>query len=115
MLRTIESRMTPRESTDLTVMLVREGHVLASTRAVDMSSGGVAIEPPKIRLAKGQILDVNLTKSGHPRGANYYVRAMVIYADIEKVGLMFSEEVKMSSLPPCIDDQGQQKKNGTNK
>lgn len=105
MIRTIESRIYPRQSIDLTVMLVRHGHVLASTKAVDMSSGGVAIEPPKIQLAKGQILDVNLTKTGHPRGANYYVRAMVIYTDSRKVGLMFADEIELSPLPSS-GDQG---------
>ncbi len=110
MIRSVESRMYPRESIDLTVMLVRQGAVLASAKAVNMSSGGVAIELPKIRLAKGQVLDVNLTKSGYPRGANLNVRAMVIYTDIEKVGLMFSEEVKLSSLPPeIVEDEGLKK------
>jgi hypothetical protein len=91
----MESRLHPREHVDLNVSLIRQGSVMALAKAVDLSQGGVAIEQPKVPLNKGQILDVNLSRSGHPRGTSLNVRAMVIHCNHDRVGLMFADQVRL--------------------
>ncbi len=92
----METRLHPREHVDMSVMLIQQGHVFASAKAVNMSKGGVCIENPEVHLNKGQILNVNLSKPGHPRGTRLYARAMVIHTERNTVGLMFSGNVPMN-------------------
>lgn len=91
----MESRWHPREHVDFNVSLIRQGGVLASAKAVDLSKGGVAIEDPEVPLSKGQILDVKLSSAGHPRGKSLRARAMVIYTDSNRVGLMFAGRLQL--------------------
>lgn len=92
----METRLHPREHVDMSVMLVRQGHVFASAKAVNLSKGGVCIENPEVHLNKGQILDVNLSKPGYPRGTRLFARAMVIHIEHNTVGLMFANDVSMN-------------------
>lgn len=93
--KAMEFRLHQREQVDLNVRLIQKGHAFASAKAINFSKGGICIEQPDVSLNKGQILDLDLSKSGHPRGIRISTRAMVIYSDGIKVGLMFADDVQM--------------------
>lgn len=89
----MESRLHPRVNIDVNVNISRQGNTLATARALDLSKGGVAIEPPDCPLDKGQILNVKLTRPNAQRSPSLRARAMVIYTGSDRIGLMFADQI----------------------
>ena len=94
----MESRLHAREPVELMVRLVQEGRVIATARAIDMSSEGLGIEHPDVVLNSGQIVDVDFSKAGHPRGVSCCVPSMVAHTSPKSVGLMLAYDPRLRLL-----------------
>jgi len=94
----MESRLHAREPVKFTVKLVQEGRVVAIAETIDMSLYGLGIKRPDVALKNGQIVELDLTKPGHPRGISCCVPSRVVYAGPESVGLMLIYDTDVDVL-----------------
>lgn len=95
----MESRLHAREPVKFTVRLVQDGRVVSTAEVIDMSLYGLGIKCPDVDLKSGQIVGVDLTKPGHPRGVSCCVPSMVVYTGPESVGLMLAYDSDSHMLP----------------
>ncbi len=102
----MEQRLHVREPVELAVRLVQEGHVVATVKTVDVSQDGLGIECPNMVLNRGQIVDVDFYKPGHPRGIRCCVPALVVvHTGPKSIGLMataYDSNLKMVSPENCV-------------
>lgn len=97
----MEQRLHVREPIGLSVRLVQEGHVVATVKTVDMSRDGLGIECPNVVLDKGQIVDVDFYKPGHPRGISCCVPALVVvHTGPKSIGLMSAYDLNLKMVSP---------------
>jgi hypothetical protein len=92
----MEYRRHKREAVDQMVRVIRDGRVVFSTRAVDMSPGGLAIQSPGESFNTGQLVDLDFYKPGYPRGISCYLHTVVIHVGPEVMGLKFTEETSVA-------------------
>lgn len=109
----MEQRLNVREPVELMVRLVQQGRVVATAQAIDMSAEGLGIKRPDVDLKSGQLLTVDFTKPGYPRGVSCCIHSMVVHAGPETVGLILADDPLSQMLSPehCanssfLDDRG---------
>ncbi len=96
----MESWLHAREPVELTVRLVEEGRVVATAKAIDMSTDGLGIERPDVVLKSGQLLTVDFTKPGYPRGISCCIPSMVVHAGPDTVGLILAYDPNFRMVSP---------------
>ncbi len=94
----MEHRIHRREPVDLMVKLINRGSVVAIVRAIDISSGGMRVETPGLKLNSGEGVAVDFCLSGYPRGPRCCLNAMVIHSGVEATGLMMSSQTSLRDV-----------------
>ncbi|GEM_PF-3353677 len=84
----MEHRLQKRRPIRVKVGLAKKGEPIGSSRTIDISRGGVGIEPPQRRLRAGELVEIDLPRPIDPVPERK-LRAVVIHRKPGLVGLMF--------------------------
>ncbi len=89
----LEHRWLHRRALRLRVRLYKRGETVGSCCTIDMNSQGIGVECGKLDFQEGEIVDIDLPKTGIPEGMESPVRCLVIHAGKARCGLMFLDVV----------------------
>ncbi len=90
----MEHRLQKRYPVRVAVELVKHGKVVGTSRATDISGGGVGIEPPAaVELRKGEMVDVSFLHPVSPI-LEQRLRSVVVHKEKRLIGLMFVHDFR---------------------
>ncbi len=84
----LEHRWLQRRASRLNVQLYKQGGVIGTVYIFDMNSQGIGVEPGKLDLHEGEVVEIDFPENSVSAGVGPHVRCLVIHAGKTRCGLM---------------------------